>query len=198
MDESNKSLQEINKLLKEEKEILKRERDTLYVSQVAYLFEQAICSYVLPEVFEGDKHATISALLSYLHKDIKLPLDDSIESTELELLSEAEKRWNELCVGLNLPTISEGKGNFRWTYHDPSAPMVIRAISLLKENRRTAAHPKVSLKSAEEKLPSLANSTGVEGCMNQRQIDLIRKFIHFIQATITSGSEIYNKYFQHD
>ena len=60
-----KSLQVKIVNLEEEKKRYKSDQDTLYLSQVAYLFEQAICSYVLPEVFERDQHATIRALLGY-------------------------------------------------------------------------------------------------------------------------------------
>ena len=62
--------------LEEEERRVKGDQDTLYISQVAYQFEQAICSYILPEVFEKDQHAIIKSLLKYLHGKSRLPIAD--------------------------------------------------------------------------------------------------------------------------
>ena len=163
----------------------------LYISQVAYQFEQAICSYILPEVFEKDQHATIKSLLKYLHGKSRLPIADRSG----KLLREAKERWDKVCVHLNLPAISEGDGGFtQWGHDESSTPDIIKALSLLKKNRHTIAHPRpISLKLAGEKLPA------VKGKMPLWHFKLIEDFIASIQNSIEkSGSKIYSGHFQLD
>jgi FtsZ-binding cell division protein ZapB len=89
----------------------KSDQDTLYISQTAYQFEQAICTYVLPDVFEEDQHATIESLLMYLSGRSQLPstVTDDPSCRKL-LLKVGRERWDEVCVHLNLPT-TEGIGD---------------------------------------------------------------------------------------
>ena len=110
-DDDIKSLKvRITNLEEKERSLVKsdHDHDTLYISQVAYQFEQAICTYILPSVFEKDQHATIQSLLKYLHGKSQLPIADPSG----KLLLEAKERWDKVCVHLNLPTISEGDGDF--------------------------------------------------------------------------------------
>jgi hypothetical protein len=175
--------------LEEEERRVRSDRDMLYVSQVAYQFEQAICTYVLPKVFENDRHATIKSLLKYLHSKSRLPIADPSG----RLLLEGRELWDKVCVPLNLPTISEGVGNFTQWEHDESAtPDNVKALCLLKENRLTIAHPRpISLKLAGEKL------LAVKDKMPPWQFDLIKGFVASIQKSIEeSGSKVYSKHFQ--
>ena len=179
--------------LEEEERRVKGDQDTLYISQVAYQFEQAICSYILPEVFEKDQFATIKSLLKYLHGKSRLPIADRSG----KLLLEAKERWDKVCAHLSLPTISEGDGNFtQWRHDESSTPDIIKALSLLKKNRRTIAHPRpISLKLAGEKL----HSPAIKDNMPPWQFGLIEGFIVTVQKSVEkSGSKVYNKYFQFD
>jgi FtsZ-binding cell division protein ZapB len=178
--------------LEEEGRRDKSDQDTLYISQAGYQFEQAICTYVLPDVFKNDKHATIESLLEYLHN--QRGLDVSIPDPSGKLLLEGRKRWDKVCVHLNLP-ISEGVGNFtKWGLYESSTPNIIKALDLLKKERRTVAHPRpISLKLAGKKLHA------VKGKMPQWHFNLIEGFVASVQNSIeNSGSEIYKEHFQLD
>jgi CII-binding regulator of phage lambda lysogenization HflD len=190
-DDVTKSLEARIKTLEEEERRVKSDQNTLYISQVAYQFEQAICTYVLPKVFEKDQHATIKSLLEYLHGKNQLPVPDR----NGRLLLEGRKQWDKVCVHLNLPTISEGVGDFtQWGLHKSSTPDIIKALCILKRERRTIAHPRpISLTLAEEKL------SAVKGNMPPWQFDLIEGFVASVQKSIEkSGPNIYSKHFQLD
>ena len=177
--------------LKEEQRRVQGDQDTLYISQVGYQFEQAICSYILPEVFENDQFATIKSLLKYLHGKSRLPVADRSG----KLLLEAKERWDKVCVHLNLPAIREGDGSFtQWGHDESSTPDVIKALSLLKKKRRTIAHPRpISLKLAGKKLPAVKDK------MPLWHFKLIEHFIATIQKSIErSGSKIYSEHFELD
>ena len=186
------SLQTQIKDLKE-KEKAKCNQDKLYISQAAFQFEQAICTYVLRDVFEKDQHATIKSLLKYLHGRSKLPVSDP----EGELLLAAKKKWDEVCGELNLPTINEEIGNFTdWGLDESATPDIMRAVYCLKESRIPIAHPEsISLKVAGEKLQSPA----VKNSLPEWQLPLIESFIAAVQRSIErSGSKIYSKHFELD
>ena len=179
--------------LKEEQRRVQGDQDTLYISQVGYQFEQAICTYILPEVFEKDQFATIKSLLKYLHGKSRLPIADRSG----KLLLEAKERWDKVCVHLNLPAIREGDGSFtQWGHDESSTPDIIKALCLLKKNRRTIAHPRpINLKLAGEKLQSPA----IKDNMPPWQFGLIEGFVASVQKSIEkSGPKIYSKHFQLD
>ena len=197
-DEVMESLQtRINHLEEDpEQKRARSDQNKLYISQAAFQFEQAICTFILPEGFEKDQHATIKSLLKYLHGKSQLPRQ--IKDPTGKLLFEAKERWDKVCVELNLPTISEEKvqGNFtNWKYDESSTPDTMKAVYFLKQNRLTIAHPKpISLKSAGEKLQSPA----VKDSMPSWKFALIESFIASIQRSILegNGSKIYSKHFQ--
>jgi septal ring factor EnvC (AmiA/AmiB activator) len=177
--------------LEEEGRRDKSDQDTLYISQAGYQFEQAICTYVLPDVFENDQHATIESLLEYLHNQNKLPEKISDPSSKL---SKGREQWDKVCVHLNLPT-SEGAGDFnKWGLHRSSTPDIIRALYILRKERRTIAHPRpISLKLAGTKLPAFKDK------VPQWQFKLLEDFISSVQKSIEkSESKIYKEHFQFD
>jgi myosin heavy subunit len=177
--------------LEEEGRRDKSDQDTLYISQAGYQFEQAICTYVLPDVFENDQHATIESLLEYLHNQNKLPEKISDPSSKL---SKGREQWDKVCVHLNLPT-SERVGDFtQWGLHRSSTPDIIKAICILKKMRREIAHPRpISLKLVGEKLPAVKDK------MPEWQFNLIERFVASVQESIEkSGSKMYSEHFQLD
>ena len=194
IEELEKKIVELKRELKSKDDRitnLEGDQDTLYISQVAYQFEQAICTHVLPKVFERDQHATIISLLKYLSGKSRLPIADPSGT----LLRKGKERWDEVCVHLNLPTTKKGFGDFiKWGHDESSTPDVIKALSLLKEKRHTIAHPRpISVKLAREKLPAVKDK------MPQWHFNLIEGFIASVQKSIEkSGSKIYSKHFQLD
>ena len=171
---------------------LEEDQNTLYISQVAYQFEQAICTYVLPDVFKKDQFATIKSLLKYLHGKSRLPRKIANPSDKLR---KAKNEWDKVCIHLNLPTISEGDGDFtQWALDESSTPDIIKAICLLKMERLTIAHPRpISLKLAGEILPAVKDK------MPPWHFELIGHFLAAIQKSIEEGgSEIYGEYFKLD
>jgi hypothetical protein len=63
---------------------LEGDQDTLYISQVAFQFEQAICTYVLPKVFKNDQHTTIKSLLKHLQRGLPKSIADPSRRLLLE------------------------------------------------------------------------------------------------------------------
>ena len=162
LKETIKSLQsEIKELkadLKQKEERIKSleekyqtDSERLYVSQLAFLFERAVCSYVLPEVFEGDRFATIKSLLNHLNGGVPLP---PVKADKAKILSEGRKRWEEVCDKLQLPVQWKTKSG-SWDIRDPNVPQILRAIGYLKKDRVTVAHPSpIKLSVAKEKVLS--------------------------------------------
>ena len=170
-DEVKKSLQKQIHDLKEELENFKKGSDMLYVSQAACLFEQAICTYVMPDVFSNDKFATIKQLLNYLNGGFELPLEQG-KVDEQEILCTAKKRWSEMCEILQLPNEWKKKAG-SWKPADRTLPDVIRAIGILKRERIPVAHPKfISLTSAEEKV----KSDSIKHSLSTWQFNVVRGF----------------------
>ena len=133
--------------------------DRLMISQVACLFEQAICSYVLPEVYnEKNKFASIPELLNYLNDSrTKLPRVLVSEDDSERVLQQARQKWKHLCHN-----VFEFKDAHEWesktgqsacghSLQNNATPTVIKAIGWLKRNRVPVAHPEpVVLKDAEK------------------------------------------------
>lgn len=172
-----KSLQDKLKdleLLKQKLQLSTEAEYKVYLSQAASLFEQAVCSYVLPKMFKGDIHATIKKLLKVLNVeqgDMKLPpeLVSDMDKTAIEEMKrKARENFDKLCNDLVFPA--------EWKREQPkSEPIVLRAINLLKDDRNTIAHPKpISMTTAEEMVQS--NVIKHSG-MPEWQFELIKKFI---------------------
>lgn len=174
----------------EEQEQTKTDQDILYISQAAFQFEKAICTYVLPKVFMNDQQAKIKDLLKYLHgKSDELP----IRNPEKEPLPEARKRWDKVCEGLkDLPTIgSDQLGNFtNWGKHQSPTPDTMRAVYCLKKSRVAVAHPQpISLELVEKKMPAMKDK------MANWQLELVKKFITSVKTRLIAEPQIYGKYF---
>lgn len=169
--------------LKQELEESKRGEDILYISQVVFLFEQAICSYVMPEVFLNDKHATIKQLLNYLNGGDELPVQQE-ESNEERLLRAAKKRWDEVCDLLQLPGEWKNKAG-DWRTTDRNLPGVIKAITLLKRQRIAVAHPQcISLKLAEVKI----DSDSTKSSFPPWQIKVVKHLITFLRSPVLQAN----------
>ena len=99
---------------------------------VAVYVEQAICAYVLPEVFSvNDVSANIDDLLNFLNGDDKLiPLDPDKYDCE-GILSCARNKWETICKNFNFPDAWKTKAG-GWTLYDSDVPGDIRAIEALK------------------------------------------------------------------
>ena len=177
------SLQQQIHSLKQELEECRRGEDILYICQVAFLFEQAICSYVMPAVFLNDKHAPIKQLLNYLNGGIELPVEQG-ESNEREVLSAARKRWDEVCELLQLPGEWKKKAG-DWRMTDRTLPGVIKAIALLKRKRIAVAHPEcISLQVAEVKI----ESDSTKNSFPIWQIKVVKDLIGFLQSPVLQAN----------
>jgi hypothetical protein len=142
----------------------KEEHDKLMMGQAASLFEQAICSYVLPDVYAKNKFLSICQLLNYLNDDrTKFPeyLDLSEADAEF-VLEEGRRKWIYLCRNVfKFPGDWETKTGQGWDIivDDRNTPDVIRAIYWLKKARVPIAHPlPVYLQKAEEKIALMKDS----------------------------------------
>ena len=85
---------------------------------VAVYVEQAICAYVLPEVFSvNDISANIDDLLNFLNGDDNLiPLDPDKYDCE-GILSCARNKWETICKNFNFPDAWKTKAG-GWTLYD--------------------------------------------------------------------------------
>ena len=145
-----KQKEERIKLLEEK---YQTDSDRLYVSQLAFLFERAVCSYVLPKVFENNQFATIKSLLNHLNGGIPLPLPLN-KADEAKILRDGRRRWEEVCDNLQLPEEWKTRSG-GWNNDDRRVPPIIRAIGYLKKDRVTVAHPSpIKLSEAKEKVES--------------------------------------------
>ena len=175
------SLQEELRKLKEEFKDFHRDYDQLYISQAACYFEQAICSHVLPQVFENDNFATIRKLMNYLNGRKKLPFCIAKSESDI-ILCQAKQRWEIVCRGLNLPDEwKEMSGD--WDLDDPDVPDIIRAIGYLKERRIPIAHPRqIKVDLAKEKV----ESDLIKASMKEWKYSLVKKFFDVLGANIRS------------
>ena len=125
------------------------------LSMIAVYVEQAICSYVLPEVFMNNSSASLHDLLDFLNSDDTLfPLDPN-EYDCKKILREARKRWVIVCKDFRFP--DEWKTRMGgWKIFDCTVPGDIRAIEVLKMSGVTINFPNpISLKYAEQNVESM-------------------------------------------
>lgn len=168
----------------------KKRYDKLMISQAACLFEQAICSHVLPDVCAKYKFVSIRQLLNYLNDDSKkLPEDLNLsEDDSKRILEEARQKWIDLCRNvLEFPSDWESKTGQGWDIDDGShnIPDVIRAIGWLKQDRIPIAHPSpVVLRKAEEKIVAMKDS------YPSNQFGIIKKFISTSMRAMLERSEL--------
>lgn len=125
------------------------------LSMIAVYVEQAICSYVLPEVFMNNSSASLHDLLNILNSDDSLfPLDPN-EYDCKKILCDARNRWAIVCKDFKFPDEwKKRKGG--WKAFDCTVPGDIRAIEVLKMCgvRVSFPHP-ISLKYAEQNVESM-------------------------------------------
>ena len=174
-----KSLQKEVIKLQEDLRNLQKDYDQLYISQAACYFEQAICSYVLPEVFKKDFFATIKKLMNYLSGKKNLPFRTS-KSESKDILRQAKPRWEMVCRHLTLPDEWKEKSG-DWDHDSTDVPDTIRAIGYLKERRIPIAHPspiKVGL--AKKKV----ESDLIKASMPEWQYCLVKEFFDSLGANI--------------
>ena len=100
------------------------------LGKIAVCGEQAICSYVLPEVFMNVSDASLSNLLGRLNRDNKASDPNG------QILCTARKRWETVCESFNFPEEWKMKSG-EWSVMDYTVPGDIRAIEVLKLSRIT-------------------------------------------------------------
>jgi hypothetical protein len=125
------------------------------LSMIAVYVEQAICSYVLPEVFMNNSSASLHDLLNFLNSDDTLfPLDPK-EYDCKKILCEARKRWAIVCKDFKFPDEwKTRKGG--WKVFDCTVPGDIRAIDVLKMCGVRINFPNpISLRYAEQNVESM-------------------------------------------
>ena len=126
------------------------------LSMIAVYMEQAICSYVLPEVFMNNSSASLHDLLNFLNSDDALfPLDPN-EYDRKKILHEARKRWVIVCKDFRFPDEWKTRSG-GWKVFDCTVPGDIRAIEVLKmfAGVRVNFPNPISLKYAEENVESM-------------------------------------------
>ena len=95
---------------------------------IAVYVEQAICSYVLPEVFMNNLSASLHDLLN--SKNTLFPLSPD-EYDCKKILHEARKRWVVVCKDFKFPDEWKTRSG-GWNIYDCTVPGDIRAIGVLK------------------------------------------------------------------
>ena len=125
------------------------------LSMIAVYVEQAICSYVLPEVFMNNSSASIHDLLNFLNSDDAIfPLDPNEHDCK-KILREARKRWAIVCKDFRFPDEWKTRSG-GWKVFDCTVPGDIRAIEVLKKCGVRVNFPNpISLKYAEENVESM-------------------------------------------
>ena len=83
LEEQVKYLTNEVKYLKEESKEHEKIDYHIKPGEVAYCFEQSVCSFVLPQTFENEDQATIKGLLILFNRKISQPLEQIISVTEL-------------------------------------------------------------------------------------------------------------------
>ena len=161
----------------------KSDTDRLYVSQLAFLFERAVCSYVLPDVFEDNKFATIKRMLGHLNGNASLPFHPDTKEEEDKILRDGRRRWEEVCDNLQLPREWKKKSG-DWDFQDRDVPQILRAIGYLKKDRVTVAHPSpIKLSEAKE----MVLSDSIKEKFTDSQYELIKDFICSMRENLEKG-----------
>ena len=149
------------------------------LGKIAVCVEQAICSYVLPEVFMDVSDASLYDLLRVLNSDDKPFTSDPNEQT----LYAAKKRWETVCESFNFPEEWKMKSG-EWSVMDYTVPGDIRAIEVLKLSRVTWTPYKklkkpISLKYAEQNIESIKDE------LPPWQFKLVAAFIGSLREKMT-------------
>ena len=158
-----------------------KESDKLYLGQTASVFEQALCSHVLPEVFQKDKFASIKQLMSYLSEKKKLP--NRFRTNRAAILSDAKKRWDELYEKMKFPAEWKTKSGL-WEIEDDEPPD-LEAIGILKQERVAVAHPiSISLTRAKE----IVLSDWYRESLPEWQYEVVKHFICSVPEKLHNGN----------
>ena len=149
------------------------------LGKIAVCVEQAICSYVLPEVFVNVSDASLYDLLRVLNSDDKPFTSDPNEQT----LYAAKKRWETVCESFNFPEEWKMKSG-EWSVMDYTVPGDIRAIEVLKLSRVTWTPYKklkkpISLKYAKQNIESVKDE------LPPWQFKLVAAFIGSLREKMT-------------
>ena len=173
--------------LNKEWEVIVKERKPLEsghniqgdLGTVAVYVEQAMCAYVLPQVFLNNDKASLRNLLKYLNGNNKpFPLDPKKYNCE-GILSDARNKWEILCKNFNFPNAWKITSD-AWAVDDCTIPADIRAIEVLKECGVSINFPSpVSLKCAEQNVESLKDE------LPPWQFKLVSEFIGSLREKIT-------------
>ena len=151
--------------------------------RIAYYFEQALCTHILPEVFIDKQDASIHNLLDYINGDGEgtFPVDSNRYDCK-KILSEARERWDAMCENLDLPSEWKRRPG-GWKVWDHTIPAEIRAIDVLRLGRKSIQErPKpVRLKIAEENLSS------VEDIVASWEFELVESFIGSLRTKLVKG-----------
>ena len=122
--------------LKRELEKAKIDHKRLYLAQVAYVFQQNICVFVL------DK--TIAEVSGYTLKALEYEINDPVYSPGQKV----QERWDTICQILNWKSC--------WSSSRYDLPRDISAIKSLCDIRRDVAHPgNIDLNLAQDYLAEL-------------------------------------------
>ena len=150
-----------------------------HFGMVAVYVEQAICAYVLPEVFSvNDVSANIDDLLNFLNGDDKLiPLDPDKYDCE-GVISCARNKWETICKNFNFPDAWKMKAG-GWTLYDSDVPGDIRAIEALKIFVGKNYPCPIHLKYAEEKVEAMKDK------LPPWQFELVAEFIGSLRDKLT-------------
>ena len=147
-------VEDLTKEVKHLKEDLKKHEKIDYhlkAGEIAYCFEQSVCSYVLPQIYKDDNQATIKALLFLLNGKTSQPQQNIISETELR---EAKQRWQDLRKKLKWSDDWDSKVD--WKKSDLTLPDELVALYALEHIRVGDAHPKkVNLREVQSNLEHL-------------------------------------------
>ena len=138
---------------------------------VAVCIEQAVCSYVLPEIFMNDSDASLHDLLSFLNSDDK-------PNPNEQILCAAKKRWETVCEGFIFPKEWKTKSG-EWSVMDCTVPGDIRAIEVLKLSRVSTNKKPICLKHAKENVESIKDE------LPPWQFELVATFIGSLREKMT-------------
>ena len=186
-EQLEKRIKSLQSEIKELKAIIKsfeerRGSDLLYLSQLAFLFEQTVCSYVLPDVFKKDNFATIKSLLDILNGGVRH--DNIDKNKEAKILRDGRRRWEEVCDNLHFPEEWKTKSE-KWKINDCRVPPIIRAIGYLKKCRVAVAHPSpIKLSEAKE----MVLSDSIKEKFTDSQYELIKDFICSMRENLEKGN----------
>ena len=163
-------VEDLTKEVKRLKEELKKHEKIEYhlkAGEVAYCFEQSVCTFVLPQIYKDDDQATIKALLFLLNGTTSEPQKKIISETQLH---EAKQRWQYLRRRLNWSDDWDLKVN--WRKSDLTLPDELVAIYALEHIRVGDAHPKkLNLREVQSNLEHLKDH------LSSTKYDKIENFI---------------------